>query len=176
MIEPFPEHIVWCYSEWQQQYDEMSSQGIEFIEGLPDDLYTSMDSSRRHLVVIDDLMNEVGDSKMLTKIFTKGCHHRNVTVIFILHNLFPKGKECRNISLNTQYIVLFKNTRDKAQVECLAKQMFPGRVKFLREAYIDATSHGRGYLLLDLTPDTDDGLRVRTRIFPGEDTTIYQAK
>lgn len=176
MIEPFPNHILWCYGEYQKMYDEMTHLGIDFIEGLPSDLYDQLDPSQRHLVVIDDLMDEAKDDKMLSKLFTKGCHHKNVSVIFILQNLFPQGKHCRSISLNTQYIVLFKSTRDKNQVNCLGRQMFPGQSKFFQEAYIDATKDRGGYLLLDLKPDTPDDWRVRTNIFPGQNTTVYLAK
>ena len=46
----------------------------------------------------------------------------------------------RTISLNSQYIVVFKNPRDVSQMTTLAKQMYPGRVKFVQEAFADATS------------------------------------
>jgi hypothetical protein len=176
MFEPFPERLVWCYGIYQPLYDEMLPLGVEFIEGFPAELYDSLDSSKPTLVVIDDLMDEVQDNKMLAKFFTKGCHHKNVTIVFILQNLFPQGKQCRTISLNTQYIVVFKNTRDKTQINCLGKQMFPGRSKYFQEAYLDATKERGSYLLLDLKPDTPDDWRVRTRIFPEEDTVVYISK
>jgi GTPase SAR1 family protein len=176
MFEPFPERIVWCYGIYQPLYDEMLTLGVEFIEGFPSELYETLDSSKSTLIVIDDLMDEVQDNKTLTKFFTKGCHHKNVTIIFILQNLFPQGKHCRTISLNTQYIVVFKNTRDKSQINCLGKQMFPGRSKYFQEAYLDATKARGGYLFLDLKPDTPDDWRVRTNIFPTEDTVVYASK
>jgi hypothetical protein len=176
MFEPFPDHIIWCYGEYQALYDEMLPLGIEFVEGLPADLYDKLDPSKRNLVVIDDLMDEAKDDKTLSKLFTKGSHHKNVSVIFILQNLFPQGKHCRNISLNTQYIILFKNTRDKSQINCLGRQMFPGKVKFFHEAYNDATKDRGGYLLIDLKPDTVDEWRLRTKIFPGENTVVYVPK
>ena len=64
-----------------------------------------------------------------------------------MHNLFPKNKESRTISLNSQYIVVFKNPRDVSQTTTLAKQMYPGRVKFVQEAFADATSTPYGYIL-----------------------------
>ena len=39
----------------------------------------------------DDLMEEAKDSKLVSKLFTQG-RHRNVSVILILQNAFPKGK------------------------------------------------------------------------------------
>lgn len=36
------------------------------------------------------------------------------------------------------------------------------------EAYNDAVKRTYGYLLVDLKPNTDDSLRLRTNIFPDE--------
>jgi GTPase SAR1 family protein len=46
MFEPFPERIIWCYGEYQPLHDQMSSLGIEFVEGVPADLYDNLDSSK----------------------------------------------------------------------------------------------------------------------------------
>ena len=48
----------------------------------------------------------------------------------------------------------------------LARQMYPGRVKFVQEAFKDATSVPYGYLLGDLKQDTPEDMRLRTAIFP----------
>ena len=85
-----------------------------------------------------------------------------------MQNLFPKNKESRTISLNSQYIVVFKNPRDVSQMTTLAKQMYPGRVKFDQEAFADATSTPYGYILVDLKQDTPEDLRLRTSILPDD--------
>ena len=85
-----------------------------------------------------------------------------------MQNLFPKNKESRTISLNSQYIVVFKNPRDVSQMTTLAKQMYPGRVKFVQEAFADATSTPYGYILVDLNQDTPEDLRLRTSILPDD--------
>ena len=81
-----------------------------------------------------------------------------------MQNLFPKNKESHTISLNSQYIVVFKNPRDVSQITTLAKQMYHGRVKFVQEAFADATSTPNGYILVDLKLDTPEDLRLRTSI------------
>ena len=48
----------------------------------------------------------------------------------------------------------------------LAKQMYPGRVKFVQEAFADATSTPYGYILVDLKQDTPENLRLRMSILP----------
>ena len=48
------------------------------------------------------------------------------------------------------YILFFKNSRDRAQICHLARQVYPDDPKFLEEAYYNATLRFYGYLLLDL--------------------------
>jgi hypothetical protein len=73
------------------------------------------------------------------------------------------------MSLNAHYIVLFKNPRDANQIATLARQMYPGKSKFLIEAFKDATEKPYGYSLIDLKPDTGENIRVRTNIFPDDE-------
>ena len=39
--------------------------------------------------------------KSVSKLFTKGSHYQNISVIYISQNLFSKNKENSKISLNT---------------------------------------------------------------------------
>lgn len=89
MMTPLPEEVVWCYGEWQSGYNTMKN--ITFVEGLPKtDEWTD---GKRRLVILDDLMSEADER--VTKLFTKECHHRNLSVMFIVQNLFGKNKEQR---------------------------------------------------------------------------------
>ena len=109
---------------------------VEFVDGLPDP--NTFRPETRTLVVLDDLMAET-DSRVTT-LFTKKSHDCNTSVVYLLQNLFPNGKETRTISLNAHCMVLFKSPRDAGQVGQLAKQMYPGRVKYMQDAFKDATS------------------------------------
>lgn len=178
MIDIPPKQIFWIHGIHQPAHDEMKQtiENIEFIEGLPTDLESIIDPSIPNLVVIDDLMNELANDKRLSNIFTKGCHHMNLSCVFIVQNLFCHGKELRNVSLNAHYMVLFKSPRDSSQIMHLAKQMYPGNTKFLQEAFNDATSKPYGYLLCDLRGDTHDDYRLRTNLFPDERQYAYLKK
>ena len=149
---------------------------IHFVEGVPSDLESIINPSKRNLVVIDDLMKELSNDSGITSLFTKGCHHRNLSVIFILQNIFHWDNELRDMSLNCHYLVLFKSPRDSSQINHLARQMFPGHVKYMQESFQDATSRPYGYLLRDLKPETPTGFRLRTNIFPGETQFAYVRK
>lgn len=167
MICPSPVKIIYCYGEYQSLFAQHPT--VEFQEGLPD--VSKFDGSEPVLLIIDDLMNEINSDT--EKIFTRMSHHRNISVIFIMQNLFPKNKFARTMSLNAHYMVLFKNPRDAGQFAVLAKQMYPNGSQFAVESYKDATSCPYGYLLLDLKPDTDERFRLRTNIFPEENTNVY---
>ena len=142
MINLPPEKIVWCYSQWQPAYTEIlvTIPNIEFVKGIPtaleQDAYFSV--NKRNLILIDDQMIEAGNDNRIVNLFTKGSHHRNLNVIYVVQNLFHQGKGNRSISLNSHYLVLFKNPRDKLQVLTLAKQMYPGRTDFFLKQYEEA--------------------------------------
>lgn len=170
MIYPLPKAIVWCYGIYQKMYSGMSN--VQFHEGLPTNLNQYSDA----LIVIDDLMSELGGDQTLTKLFTKSSHHKNLSIIFIVQNVFHKGKEMREISLNAHYLVLFKNRRDQSQIMHLGRQLYPRKVKFFQESYEDATSKPYGYLLIDLKCDTEEALRMRTGMFPGDIYYAYEPR
>ena len=90
-------------------------------------------------------------------------------MLYLVQNLFPKNKESRTISLNSHYMVVFKNPRDASQMSHLARQMYPGRVKFVQEAFKDATSVPYGYLLVS------NRTRPRTCVCtrPSFQTTVF---
>ena len=173
MINLPPEKIVWCYSQWQPAYMEMlvTIPNIEFVKGIPtaleQDAYFSV--NKRNLIVFDDQMIDAGKDQRIVNLFTRGSHHRNLSVIYIVQNVFHQGKGSRSISLNSHYLVLFKNPRDKLQVLTLAKQMYPGRTDFFLKQYEEAVRRPYGYLLIDLKTTTQDDCRLRTNVLPGEE-------
>ncbi|RLJ22606.1 hypothetical protein DJ031_00460 [bacterium endosymbiont of Escarpia laminata] len=172
MIDPPPQKTTWYYGEWQNAYASIDNDLVRFEEGLPKG---DFDASTRNLVVIDDLMAETDER--VTTLFTKKSHHQNTSVLYLVQNLFPKNKESRTISLNAQYMVVFKNPRDASQIGHLARQMYPERLKFVQEAFKDATSLPYGYLLIDLKQDTPEDMRLRTAIFPDDGVQyVYQSK
>ena len=102
LISPPPDRIIWIYKRWQPLYDElrMKIPTIEFTQGLIDiksDTY--INSKVRTLIIIDDLMKDATQDKDVCELFIEGAHHRNLSVICIMQNLFNKGAENRTMSL-----------------------------------------------------------------------------
>ena len=105
---------------------------LEFVKGtrtaLDQDSYFGV--NKRNLIVFDDQMIDAGKDKGIVNLLTRGSHRRNLSVIYIVQNLLHQGKGNRSISLNSHYLVLFKNPRDKLQILTLAKQMYPSMIAF----------------------------------------------
>lgn len=173
LFDPLPSGgINWYYSEWQPAYDRMSAEHgerIRFIQGLPEQQLNDC------LIVIDDQMEDACSSKTISNIFTKGSHHRKISVMLLVQNMFLRAKQCRTISLNTHYYVIFKSPRDKSQIMCLGQQMYPNNSSFLVASFMDATSvEAHGYLVVDLRNETEESLRVLTRVFPSDGESSIQ--
>ena len=179
MFENPPEKVLYCYGIYQPLYEQMEKElpFITFQQGLPpiSDLEALANKKTCNLVCLDDLMESVTTSSELENLFVKGMHHRHLSIIFLNQNMYCQGKHSRTINLNTHILVLMKNPRDLSQIQCLARQAFMGKSKFLLEAFKDANSQSYGYLILDFSPTGHEAHRVRARVFPGEDTIIYQA-
>lgn len=131
----------------------------------------------QHIVlVLDDMMMQVAKSEESLNLFCVTAHHRRISVFMLAQNLYMPGKFARTISLNCHYVILFRNVRDSRQVLTFGSQVFPLKLKYFKEAYDKATSIPFGYLVVDMSPSTNDNYRLRTRILPNEDTIVYLPK
>jgi len=179
-VQPFPTRIIWVYSEWQPDYEEARAlyPNIEFEQGWRVDTFDSLRADEKNLVIIDDQMAEAGDSTELANLFTKGAHHRNLTVLYLVQNVYNKGRSQRTVSLNSHYNVVFRNRRDASQFRALAHQMEPNDARWLIDAYDDATKRPYGYLVLDHHPYSDTERRVLTNIVrePGTYLVTYNKR
>ena len=135
---------------------------MEFVKGIPVNIEDEqfLNPAIRNLIVIDDLMSEASNDKRICNLFTKGSHHRYLSVICLVQNLYYQGKESRAMSLNSQYLVVFNNPRDQQQITVLARQMYPGQSEKVLNTYRMATSKAFGYLLIDLKPDSPNDKRL----------------
>ena len=102
--------MIYCYGEYQKEFDELH--GVDFIEGFPQDLNELTQGHDQTLLVLDDLMSECSKDQRVSDLFTRGSHHKGISVLYLTQNLFPPGKLSRTISLNSHYFIIFKNPRD----------------------------------------------------------------
>lgn len=157
-----PNRVIWCYGIYQHQlHSDLKRKGYLVQPGI----INTSDIQPYDIIVLDDLLNESRNSQEVTNMFTKAAHHKPCFIIFIMQNLFPSGKEARTRSLNTHYYIIFKNPRDKSQVEFLARQILPRKSKALIEVFEAATEKPYNYLFLDFTQECPEEYRLRGNLF-----------
>jgi len=157
MMTPAPQRIVWCYGKWQRRFDSIPNVG--FIGGLPQ--RENFDGTQSTLLILDDLMNETNRS--VTDLFTKGSHHRDLSIVYIVQNLFNNGKEHRTFSLASHYIVVFTNPMTHRKSFIWQNKLTRERSKLFKKHL--KTQHPLDYLLLDFKKCTPNKLRLRTKLF-----------
>jgi len=141
---------------------------ITFHHGMPDDetLEEFQSSTNKHkIIILDDLMMSAVNTDSVLKLFTIGTHHNFCSVILLTHNLFPKSKHGRTLSLNTHVFIIMANTRDRQQIDALGRQV---GYKDLLKAYLAATPEAYKYFIIDLHNHTPKSLRLRSNIFTDE--------
>ena len=178
MFETTPKKIIYSYGEYQPLFDQMEAQipGLILHCGLPtkENISDWTDPSYHTVIVLDDMMAQVTKSEDALFLFTVTAHHRCCSVIFLTQNLFMPGKYARSISLNCHYVIMFRNFRDnRSLISGFGSQAYPGQTKFFKCALDKATSQPYGYLLNDMTVRIPNEQRLRTNIFPNEDTHVF---
>ena len=123
-IEPAPQYVMWLYAEDQPLYHTMDH--VVLHRGILEDLENRFDPNQNSLLIMDDLITQCNNDPRITRLFSVESSHRNLIIIFIV-----KGKEMCTISLNSHYVIVFKNPRDNLQMTTLSRQMYPGKLQFL---------------------------------------------
>lgn len=178
-----PARIIYAYGVYQKVFTELESdvENLTLHEGLPGrELIESLgseDSHHHNLLILDDLLDEIGKSAEMCALFTREVHHRRISVMMLSQNIFHQSRYSRTINLNSSYLILMKTCRDLQQIHHLSRQMFPSTPKRLLEAWEDATRAPRGYLVVNnLTGSGDEDIRLSTGILPTEDLILYTKK
>ena len=112
LFHPIPTQVIYCFGQAQKEFNELIEimPKIKLVEGFPDDLYDIVSGHTNSLVILDDLMCQCSNDQRMSDLFTRGSHHRGITVMYLTQNLFPPGKLSRTISLNSHYMIVFKKS------------------------------------------------------------------
>lgn len=177
MFDRVPESIIYCYTVYQPVYDAMQKSSpvpIRFRDGpVTEDELEKLNDKSFHIIILDDMMEKIVKSKDILELFSKYCHHKNITAIMITQNVFMQGTYSRSISLNAHIFVLFANRRDEGQIARLGKQFYSTEWRDFVKAYKDATSEPFSYLIVDITPANPRILQLRTKVFPPDVPVVY---
>lgn len=174
--------ILYCYGEINENIIKLQGikilNGIKFstLSGTPSEemiQQRAIEEKGRLLLILDDLVMNI-KVNLLDSLFTKGSHNWGVSVVLVTQHLFLKElKTARN---NSHYLVLMRNPAGELQIRNLAQQLFPLRTRFFLEAYKNATLEKYSYLFIDMHPNTEENMRLKTNIYPDELTIVYVEK
>ena len=161
-FQPEFDKIYYFYQYHQPLYTLMKQHiaQIEFIQCVDFEKIDKLpNDGRKYLLIFDDSCDEIMRSKSFEKLAIAG-RHRNMSVIYIKHNLYHKAAIGRDAELQLTHIVLFKSPRDVQQIKRLGTQLGVNLVEW----YNDATTNPYGHLMIDLNPKTSDYLRFCTNV------------
>ena len=164
------EHIVWFYGEKSETIKRAQKEfdgTVQTVDGLPDDIDKFILDDTDQLFIFDDLQAEIVSNPQITSLFYKKCHHRRVSCILILQNIFAPGRERVNMLRCAHYIVIFQSNLDKSQIYSLAHKILPGQQRLFIKIFEAATSKPNGYLFIDGYQRTPPEARFRTDLFEG---------
>ena len=118
-------------------------------------------------------MGEARDTISYANFFTNGSHHRKVTILYLVQNMFDQGKSLPTVSLNNHYIVLFCNLSEQSQFTTMAAKILPKNSQWHMDAYSDTTAKSYRYLFIDNSPHCNPIFRFRPNIFIGDLPRVY---
>jgi len=90
-------------------------------------------------------------STEVSELFTKVYHHHNISLILITRFMFRLGSSSPDITLHSNYVVLFRKPRDKTQIVNLAQQGYHANISSFHKTYLDACKDLHTYFFLDVT-------------------------
>ena len=158
--------VLWFYTQTQNIYTPVDNEYLflHFHKGIPNN--NLIDQYKPDLIVLDDLMESMKNNPILSEFFTQTCHHKNISVFFLVQNLFVKGEFMRTVSLNSHYFIIMLSPRAVKQVEYFSRQIKKKNSNEDSEKMYENATKNRdySYLLIDLHPTSSYDFRYRSRI------------
>ena len=177
MFTETPVRIIYAYGSWQSKFTDMqkSIPHFELFNGVPSiqDLQSWATDGKHRVLVLDDVMNVVENDRDSVDLFTKHSHHMNISVFFIVQNLFSGGKYFRTISLQAHYFIIFRNRRDENSIHIFARQIFPLNTAYFLDSYTKATRDKYSYILVYISPHSTPEFSPRSQILPGQLLSVF---
>ena len=169
MFTPPPQSIMYAYGPDNKDIIEFMKAGCVIHKGLPT-TKTIDELPKPALIILDDLMVDAKGA-YLQDLYTRQVHHKDLALFFVTQYLFePRGRIARN---NSQYLFFMRAPTDQLSIRNIGSQWFPYNSKYFKSAYAQATANPYDYLMADMHPASDERLRLRSKVFPGEQTEFY---
>ena len=172
LFESPPDIIIFVYKVWQPIYDtihQMQGNNVHFMKDIPSEsqLMSLLEDTTSSLIVFDDYLREICDSKVASDFYSRFAHHCNCSSILITQLLGLEGKFKHTVLKNIHTFVLFGSPLDNYAVRSLGIKL--GQCRKLMDIYNHCTSRPRGYVIVDLNPLTNRKFRYRSHILGSDD-------
>ena len=172
LIVPQQKKLLVAYRHIQPLYHDFSKYiETEFMK--EPNLIPNPDTELNNatILLIDDLMKSIQEC---IDFFTIHSHHKNLCVIFVTQNLYAQG--LRTLSLNANYLTIYRNPRDSSQIRFLARQLEPNDSKLVIKAYEMATKTAHGYLHINCMQKCNKLFKYRDKIDANDNCSIFISK
>ena len=175
VIEKPVDRIFYYYKVWQPMYDELLEKvpNIKFETELPNREPEPSEPGHCSIAVMDDLSNELyskDSSFQILQWFKCYSHHCNFVLFFSSQNVFESARFQRTLSLNSTYIILFRNLRDSEQVKRLARQIYTDKAKLFMQVYNKVMHSPHRHLVVDLHLCSEHPLGIFSNIIPNNES------
>jgi hypothetical protein len=149
--------IYYVYSIYNPRFDNFKD-----VKFLKDKIPDIPNDGRHRLLICDDVILNKDVLDKLIYIFMVAGNNKKITTCLLLQDIHMNRK-MRSISLNAHVFIIFKHMRDSSSINSLFSQMYLP-TPFLKTAYKQATEDPRGYLVINLSANINNLLRVSTYI------------
>ncbi len=181
LFEQPPSGVIYCYSQFQELFNDIQQDSeITFFYGLPsaEDVEGFIQKFKNNffLLILDDLMDMVTNSKIVADIASRLGHHSKIGLLYISQNVFSQGSKARDISLNSHFFILLRTRRDIKQISILGGQLFQNSSEFTN-VYLDAVENPISerlppFLLVNCHPRGDRNYSLISNLFPLSDVKV----
>jgi len=170
IFRPRPKNIVYAYGHDNDALPKLKKMGVITHKGLPSDKYLA-NIKKPMILILDDLMLQA-NKDYLDNLFTVKSHHENIAVIKMVQNAFHKN--LKTLRDNCHYFFLFNSPAAKRQIRDFGVNVFPQKYKNFLKIFENVVKSKYEPLFIDLQPNTDEDLRLRSKILPNQITEVYK--
>lgn len=163
-ISPSFDRVIYVYGEEQPGLREQLPIGTELQKGWSTAMLDDISPNQNNVLVLDDVTSDCKDDPSISNLFTRGGHHRNISIILLTQNYFFGGRSALDIRRNTHYLILFACKQDNRQISAFAQRVFPAKWRNMLAAYEDETATPRGHLLIDMTTQCPQKYMIRSKV------------
>jgi hypothetical protein len=159
-------YVIWCYGQENETIKKipsiLSGLHVTLVKGLPETFDTYIKPQQKGIIICDDLMVNVSDSKAVTDLICNKIRHTQTSLFLLMQNIFYHGKERTTFLRCAQYLIIFNNPMDQSIPLYLAQKIMPRKKHLFLEIFEKATEKAHSYLFYDATQQTPNEARIRT--------------